>query len=244
MAAGKIVAKGIKEAVESGTDDGVKALRKALPVGKDARVLERKANNSIRNMEKLARTGTKEPMIAGSKIHNAYAVAPNTTFANRGDSQAKLFEKRKYFKDKYNNAFNAKTTELEKAREAYHDTSKFNIFKRREGANTIKQLEGELSSISKKQNFVKNSGKTSKTTGGFETRNTRRNQFSDAERQRRRTAASKEQMSNKLNSIFSKSNAQKAVGLGVGGYLVLNMFDKGGQMSNAELYGQQQQYGY
>lgn len=43
--------------------------------------------------------------------------------------------------------------------------------------------------------------------------------------------------------LFSKSNIQKGVGLGVGGYLVFNMFDKGGQMSNAELYGQQQQYG-
>ena len=42
---------------------------------------------------------------------------------------------------------------------------------------------------------------------------------------------------------LTKSNIQKGVGLGVGGYLVLNMFDKGGQMSNAELYGQQQQYG-
>lgn len=43
--------------------------------------------------------------------------------------------------------------------------------------------------------------------------------------------------------LLSRKNIQKGVGLGVGGYLVLNMFDKGGQMSNAELYGQQQQYG-
>lgn len=43
--------------------------------------------------------------------------------------------------------------------------------------------------------------------------------------------------------LLTKSNIQKGVGLGVGGYLVLNMFDQGGKMSNAELYGQQQQYG-
>lgn len=43
---------------------------------------------------------------------------------------------------------------------------------------------------------------------------------------------------------LTKSNIQKGVGLGVGGYLVLNMFNSGGQMSNADLYSQQQQYGY
>lgn len=45
------------------------------------------------------------------------------------------------------------------------------------------------------------------------------------------------------NKFFTKENIQKGVGLSVGGYLVLNMFNNGGKMSNAELYGQTQQYG-
>lgn len=45
-------------------------------------------------------------------------------------------------------------------------------------------------------------------------------------------------------NFFNKTNIQKGVGLGVGGALVFSMFDKGGQMSNSELYGQQQPYGY
>lgn len=44
--------------------------------------------------------------------------------------------------------------------------------------------------------------------------------------------------------FFTNDNIKKTIGLGVGGALVFNMFDKGGQMSNAELYGQQSPYGY
>lgn len=57
------------------------------------------------------------------------------------------------------------------------------------------------------------------------------------------TAAS-DTKKNKAKDFFNKTNIQKGVGLGVGGALVFSMFDKGGQMSNSELYGQQQPYGY
>lgn len=57
----------------------------------------------------------------------------------------------------------------------------------------------------------------------------------------------KEQADEKVDDsrkFFTNDNIKKTVGLGVGGAIVFNMFDKGGQMSNAELYGQQQPYGY
>ena len=46
----------------------------------------------------------------------------------------------------------------------------------------------------------------------------------------------------KESKIFNKSNVSTAVGIGVSGAIVFNMFNKGGQMSNSELYGQQQKY--
>lgn len=47
--------------------------------------------------------------------------------------------------------------------------------------------------------------------------------------------------SEKDNKFFNQKNIRRAVGAGVTGALVLSMFNNGGQQSNAELYGQQQQ---
>ena len=47
--------------------------------------------------------------------------------------------------------------------------------------------------------------------------------------------------SEKDNKFFNQKNIRRAVGAGVTGALVLGMFNNGGQQSNAELYGQQQQ---
>lgn len=46
----------------------------------------------------------------------------------------------------------------------------------------------------------------------------------------------------KESKIFNQKNIKTAVGVGVSGAIVMNMFNKGGQMSNSELYGQQQKY--
>lgn len=48
-------------------------------------------------------------------------------------------------------------------------------------------------------------------------------------------------LSEKDNKFFNQKNIRRGVGVGVTGALVLSMFNNGGQQSNAELYGQQQQ---
>ena len=44
------------------------------------------------------------------------------------------------------------------------------------------------------------------------------------------------------SKIFNQKNLKTAVGVGVSGAIVLNMFNGGGQQSNSELYGQKQGY--
>lgn len=45
-----------------------------------------------------------------------------------------------------------------------------------------------------------------------------------------------------IDKIFNQKNLKTAVGAGVSGAIVLSMFNNGGEMSNSELYGQQQRY--
>lgn len=55
------------------------------------------------------------------------------------------------------------------------------------------------------------------------------------------TSAAAAAAAEKDNKFFNQKNIRRGVGVGVTGALVLSMFNNGGQQSNAELYGQQQQ---
>lgn len=50
------------------------------------------------------------------------------------------------------------------------------------------------------------------------------------------------QKTKQMDNFFNNKYTKTAIGAGVSGAIVLNMFNNGGQMSNSELYGQQQRY--
>lgn len=98
---------------------------------------------------------------------------------------------------------------------------------------TTQPVNKDVSSKIKELEELSSKGKTNRRAG-------KDKQSVDGERRKVKGRPGQEED----RKFFTNDNIKKTVGLGVGGALIFNMFDKGGQMSNAELYGQQSPYGY
>lgn len=214
-----IATKGIKEAVESGSDDvarsGSKFIRDNLHPD-----LEEMTKPTLKRAKRIVNDNNLEDIALKQSISKVKAekmmLKPNSEHAKEG---ARIRRQREDLTLANNYADTVGEGSKKEIRSAF-SRKQYDEYAKRNKVDESYILEKERQSTLKEQLKKKHESNTQRA-------------------RQEKTNINKEE----ARKFLTKSNIQKGVGLGVGGYLVLNMFDQGGKMSNAELYGQQQQYG-